>query len=129
MINPHTLTSNITQGGVLCIEAGPSKKPTEQDVVVSADNFLITLDVSGYSPDELTVRVNAQELIVHGETKDEHNHDHGKSTHHRQFTRRFTLPDDVDVESLSSRYTKDSKITIDAPRCKSKIRTLEIKEE
>lgn len=136
-IDPHKLTSSISQGGVLCIEGLPSKKivpQSEQDVVLSENNFLVSLDVSGYSPDELTIRVNGRELIVHGETKDEQQPSNNGATDNanqqrREFTRRFTLPDDVEVDALSSRFTKDCKITIEAPREKNQIRTVEIKEE
>uniref|UniRef100_A0A7M5V3S4 SHSP domain-containing protein n=2 Tax=Clytia hemisphaerica TaxID=252671 RepID=A0A7M5V3S4_9CNID len=135
-INSHTLTSNITPAGILCIEGvRVGKKPTAStsSIEVKDDSFHISLEVGGYSPDEISVRVNHRELVIHGERKDEENHDEigGKSIHHQQFTRRFVLPDDVDPDSLSSRYSKDM-ITVVAPRKTNKdtnMRKIEIVDE
>ena len=126
-IDLHTLTSNITTDGVLCIKA--TKKPPHDAVLHhKVENFQLTLDVTGYRPDEISIRVNGRNLVIHGETKDEKATDH---VHHQQFTRHFTLPADVDVDALSSRYTKDSKLTVEAPRgsISNQVRTLEIKAE
>ena len=127
-VDAHTLTSNITPAGILFIE-GARGGPPEQKITHSStssfgsveiknDSFEITLEVAGYSPDEISVRVNNNQLIIHGERKDEQQHDNsiiGKSVHHEQFTRKFDLPDDVNPDTLSSRFSKN-KIVVVAPR-------------
>jgi len=127
--------SNITPAGILCVEglrATTTNVDTANasDVEVSEDFYQISLDVNGYLPDEISVRVNGRDLIIHGERKDEHDHEHGSSTHHQQFTRNFNLPDDVDSNALSSRYSND-RIIVAAPRvpAQPKMRQIEIIEE
>ena len=127
-IDMHTLTSNITPNGVLCIKATKDSPNEEADISSerSMENFSVTLDVCGYQPDEITIRVHGHNLIIRGETKS------GELTsgNPKKFARHFSLPLDVDVESVSSRYTRDGTITVEAPRkLESGIRTLEIKEE
>ena len=116
---------------MLCIEAAKTpltSSTDESSAIVSKEKFQFTLDVTGYTPDEITIRVNGSDIVVHGETKDEHID--AQSVHHQQFTRHIKLPSDVNADALSSRYTKDGKITIEASRgSAAPTRTLEIKKE
>lgn len=130
-IDTHTLTSNITQDGVLCIKAVNQLSHTDDEDKEQKENFQVTLDVAGYQPDEITIKVHDRNLIIHGESKQEKDSHHGQTSHHQQFTRHFTLPSDVDIDVLSSRYTKDCKITVEAPRgsVSPQTRTLQIKKE
>ncbi|XP_002160685.1 uncharacterized protein LOC100205528 [Hydra vulgaris] len=114
-VDPTTLSSNISQDGILHIEA-PKKLPIASDSAESSESFKCTLDVQGFKPDEISIQVKGRGLVVHGETKTENSGEHGLSFHHKQFTRNISLPDDVDPTHLSSRYTKDCKLTIEAPR-------------
>ena len=131
-IDMHTLTSNITPNGVLCIKA-TKDRPHEETTISnekSLENFTVSLDVAGYKPDEITIRVHGHNLIIRGETKVDHKDCHGDLGNPKTFARHFSLPIDVDVESVASRYTKDGIITVEAPRkVQTGIRTLEIKEE
>ncbi|XP_004207394.1 heat shock protein 30 [Hydra vulgaris] len=115
-VDPSAITSNISQDGVLHIEA-PKKSHVNSDSVESTKEvFKCSLDVQGFKPEEISIQVKGRDLVVHGETKSEISSDHGASFHHKQFTRNISLPDDVDPSHLSSRYTKDSKLTIEAQR-------------
>ncbi|XP_065666969.1 heat shock protein Hsp-16.1/Hsp-16.11 [Hydra vulgaris] len=129
-VDPTALTSNISQDGVLHIEA-PKKLPITSDSGESTkETFKCTLDVKGFKPEEISIQVKGRNLVVHGETKTENSGEHGLSFHHKQFTKNISLPDDVDPSQLSSRYTKDFKLAIEAPR--SQVQTplqLEIKME
>ena len=116
-VDPTALTSSISQDGVLHIEA-PKKLPLKSgsDGESSKDTFKYTLDVQGFKPEEISIQVKGRDLIIHGETKTENKGEHGSSLHQKQFTRNVVLPDDVNPSQLSSRYTKDSKLSIEAPR-------------
>ncbi|XP_065666099.1 heat shock protein 27 [Hydra vulgaris] len=115
-VDPTAITSNISQDGILHIEA-PKKCPVKLDTSESTkENFRYSLDVQGFKPEEISIQVKGRDLVVHGETKTENSGEHGLSFHHKQFTRNISLPDDVDPTHLSSRYTKDCKLTIEAPR-------------
>ncbi|XP_065683282.1 heat shock protein Hsp-16.48/Hsp-16.49-like [Hydra vulgaris] len=113
-VDATALTSNISQGGVLHIEA-PKKLPASSGESTK-ETFKFSLDVQGFKPEEISIQVKGRDLIVHGETKTENSGEHGSSYHHKQFTKHVALPDDVDPSELCSRYTKDSKLTIEAPR-------------
>ncbi|XP_065666103.1 alpha-crystallin B chain-like [Hydra vulgaris] len=115
-VDPTALTSNISQDGVLHIEA-PKKLPAMLESGESTkETFKCALDVKGFKPEEISIQVKGRDLVVHGESKTENSGEHGLSFHHKQFTRNISLPDDVDPARLSSRFTKDSKLTIEAPR-------------
>ena len=116
-IDLSALTSNISQDGVLHIEA-PKNLLTKSDSEgePNKDIFKYSLDVQGFKPEEISIQVKDRDLIIHGETKTENKGEHGLSLHHKQFTRNVSLPDDVDPSQLSSRYSKDSKLTVEAPR-------------
>ena len=98
------------------IEA-PKKPSVKLDSNESTqDTFKYTIDVHGFKPEEISIQVKGKDLVVHGEAKTENSGENGLSLHHKQFTRNVSLPDDVDPSQLSSRYTKDFKLTITAPR-------------
>ena len=107
-IDESALTSNITQDGILHIEA--PRRPS------STDNFKYTLDVHGYKPAEISIQVKGKDLVIHGESKGENNSKQGTSLLRKQFTRSISLPNDIDPSQLRSRYTKDSKLCVEAPR-------------
>ncbi|XP_047137378.1 uncharacterized protein LOC100197458 isoform X1 [Hydra vulgaris] len=108
------LTSNISVDGVLHIEA-PKVLPASPESIESTDeNFKCSLDVQGFKPEEISIQVKGRDLVIHGETKTED--DGVQGFQHKQFTRNISLPDDVDLSHLSSRYTKDFKLTIEAPK-------------
>ena len=125
MVDTHTLTSKITADGVLCIEAVSKPKltresSTDDQLVNLSDNFKISLSVSEYKPDEVSIKVVGRELVVHGETRDEDGGEHGQIMHHKQFTRHFNIPEDVNMDSLSSRYNRNGELTIEAARMTKK---------
>lgn len=130
-IDTKNLTSNISEDGVLAIEAPKQITENESQEVQEKENYCLVLDVSGYKPEEISVRVHGRDLFIRGESKQEHQCDKGnKSTRHQHFNWHYNLPNDVNAEGLSSKYTKDGKLAIEAPRVEpSQPRTLEIMEE
>lgn len=128
-IDPHNLTSNISNLGILYVKTTDTAN-TAKTGSKSEEPFVLALDVPGYRPDEISIRVKGHTLILHGETRDENANVHGPTSHHQQFTRHFSLPFDIDIDTLSSKYTKDKKLTIEATRgLAASVRQVEIKEE
>uniref|UniRef100_A0A1B6LKJ3 SHSP domain-containing protein n=1 Tax=Graphocephala atropunctata TaxID=36148 RepID=A0A1B6LKJ3_9HEMI len=77
------------------------------------DNFKISLDVQQFKPNELSVKIVDDFLVVegkHGEQTDEY------GLVSRQFTRRYRLPPDVDVQALQCSLSSDGVLQIDAPK-------------
>ena len=117
--------------GVLCIKA-TKDQPLEQTATSqdTVDNFSVSLDVTGYRPDEIKISLNGHSLVIRGEAKSSQPGGGAAAPNPKKFARHFSLPSDVDVESISSWYTKDGKISVEAPRKLVKaVRTLELKEE
>ena len=82
------------------------------------NKFEVKLDVSNFTPEEITVKVKGNNLLVEGKHEEKQDKNgHGYVS--RQFTRRYILPDDVDLEQLSSSLdAKGNKLTICAPKKK-----------
>ena len=136
-VDVESLKSRINDDGLLEIEA-PKKKQeaiqdTDQAVQQDENKFKAVFDVTQYKPDEVSVKVQGRQVIVHGEQKSECKEDDEEMfVHDRQFTRRFVLPETVELDSLQSKWTKDGKLVIEAEKCASieaEARQLEIEHE
>jgi len=73
----------------------------------SDQNFRVQLDVSQFTPDEVKVRVLGRELIIEG-SHEERRDDHGYIS--RSFTRRYTLPEDLDEMKVTCQMSRDAKM-------------------
>ena len=71
-------------------------------------NFKFDLDITGYKPEELKIDMEGRELVIagHHSTEDEH----GKSEH--RFTRRFLVPESIDIESIKANILEDKVLEI-----------------
>jgi HSP20 family molecular chaperone IbpA len=75
------------------------------------EKFIVSLDLSPFSHNEITVKVRNNFIIVdakHEEREDEF------GFISRQFTRKYILPDDYNTDTIKSFLTDDSKLTIKA---------------
>ncbi|KAL1138503.1 hypothetical protein AAG570_008566 [Ranatra chinensis] len=78
-----------------------------------SEGFKINLDVQQFKPEELSVKVVDDFLVVdakHEERSDEH------GFVSRQFTRRYKLPKDIDVKALVSKLSSDGVLSLEAPK-------------
>lgn len=83
---------------------------------IDKDGLSIKMNVSHYEPDELSVKVVGDRLVIsgkHEKKSDEY------SFVSREFTREFLIPEEIDAETLGSRLTEDGHLIISA-RTKSK---------
>merc|ERR1711910_199283 len=74
----------------------------------------VTLDTSGYKPDELKVEIKGGELCVEG--KHEERSQNGEVMVSRQFSRRFGLPQNVKKEDIVSNLSQDGVMVITMPK-------------
>jgi len=80
--------------------------------------FEAKLNVTNFTPEEITVKVKGNNLLVEGKHEEKQDKD-GHSYVSREFTRRYILADDVDLEQLSSSLDgKGNTLTIHAPKKK-----------
>ena len=78
------------------------------------DKTEVTLDTSGYKPDELKVEIKGGELCVEG--KHEERSQSGEVMVSRQFSRRFGLPQNVKKEDIVSNLSQDGVMVITMPK-------------
>merc|ERR1712032_1618577 len=78
------------------------------------DKMEITLDTSGYKPDELKVEIKEGELCVEG--KHEERSQTGEVMVSRQFSSRFGMPQNVKKESIVSNLSQDGVMVITMPK-------------
>lgn len=83
------------------------------DVINSATKFSISVDVSQFKPEELHVHVNGRLLIV--EAKPEKQRDDGRAAQ-KPFMHRWTLPDDADLDAVTTTLTDVGRLLIESPK-------------
>nr|QIB84797.1 HSP23.1 [Nilaparvata lugens] len=76
-------------------------------------NFKVNLDVQQFKPEEISVKLTGNDLIIEGK-HEERQDKHGFVS--RQFTRRYTLPENVDLEKLESKLSSDGILSLVAPK-------------
>jgi len=76
--------------------------------------FRVRIDVHEYSPDELSVRIDAGQLVVSAVSSAAGQFGQGRQGR-REMNRVIDLPSEVKVDQLVSRLTNDGVLTIEAP--------------
>ena len=137
-VDAEGFKSKLNDDGVLEIEAPKKVKQEELEAIVEPtqqdeNKFKAIFDVTQYKPEEVSVKVQGNRVVIHGEQKsDSKDDDKEVFSHHRQFVRRIVLPETVKLDSLQSKWTKDGKLVIEAdkiPTIEAECRQLEIKHE
>lgn len=116
-VDPQSVKLRISRDGVLQIEAAKEQlKPVDIEEMgideTDDDKISLKINLGGYKPEEVNVRVKGNELLVTAEHLSE---GEGHSTH-RQFKRQFSLPKGVDASTLVSRFSKDGTLSIEAQK-------------
>ncbi|KAG8232750.1 hypothetical protein J437_LFUL012995 [Ladona fulva] len=91
----------------------PSHRSGTSSINYDKDGFSIVMDVSHFSPEEITVKHVGNFVMIEGkhkETPDEH----GWISRH--FVRRYVIPDGVDGDSIQSTISTDGVLTVVAPK-------------
>jgi crystallin alpha B len=84
-----------------------------QDVTLSKDRFEVKMDVQQFAPEELNVKMVDKFVIVeakHEERPDEH----GFIARH--FVRKYAVPDDVKLDTITCNLSSDGVLELSAPR-------------
>lgn len=110
LLLPLTLSSMLTQG-----QRHRRGCPRGQVVAKRDENtgFEVNVDVQQFKPEEITVKVVDNSIVVeakHEERRDEHGYVS------RQFTRRYVLPEDCDLDKVASNLSSDGVLTLFAPK-------------
>lgn len=116
-VDLQSVKTRISQDGVLQIEVAkerPKAVSIEEVGIDETDDKKMSLKINlgGYKPEEVNVRVKGNELLVTAEHQSE---EEGHFTH-RHFKRQFSLPRGVDASTLVSRFSKDGTLSIEAQK-------------
>ncbi|XP_075461298.1 heat shock protein 30C-like [Ascaphus truei] len=80
-------------------------------------NFDLTLDVSLFSPDELTVKIEGRRLIVMGKHDKKSDARDGNYFHeYREWKREAEIPEDVNPAEVLCSRSSDGRLHVQAPR-------------
>lgn len=82
-------------------------------VLANRDKFHVDLDVQQFAPEEINVKVVDRFVTVeasHEEREDEH------GWISRQFTRKYIIPEQCDIDQVSSKLSSDGILSIIVPR-------------
>lgn len=79
----------------------------------ATDDFQMLIDVKSFKPEEISVKVKDREIIVEGK-HEERQDDFGFVS--RQFSRRCTLPDEFDPDTIATFLNAEGKMTIKATK-------------
>lgn len=82
-------------------------------VKADKDMFQVVLDVQQFSPEEINVKVVDRFVVVEGKHEEKQD-EHGWIS--RQFTRKYMIPEQCDIDQVSSKLSSDGVLTICAPR-------------
>ncbi|KAJ1353338.1 hypothetical protein KIN20_009944 [Parelaphostrongylus tenuis] len=74
--------------------------------------FAVSLDVSQFRPDDLKVHLEGRELTIEGKQQ----HKDETSYMERSFVRKWTLPENVDLEALRTQLNDSGHLSIEAPK-------------
>lgn len=82
-------------------------------VNVASDKFQINLDVQQFSPEEISVKVTENSILVEGKHEEKQD-EHGYISRH--FVRRYALPAEHDSNQVESSLSSDGILTISAKK-------------
>uniref|UniRef100_A0A6V7KZE4 SHSP domain-containing protein n=1 Tax=Bracon brevicornis TaxID=1563983 RepID=A0A6V7KZE4_9HYME len=85
-------------------------------VLADKDKFQVSLDVQQFEPEEINVKVVGRNVVVEGKHEEKQD-EHGYIS--RQFTRKYLIPEQCEIDQLQSNLSSDGVLTISAPRKKA----------
>ncbi|KAF1742623.1 hypothetical protein MXB_3314, partial [Myxobolus squamalis] len=123
-----SITSRITPNGVLIVEGDVRKDDPKcslnNDAVDVSDacKFHVHVNISGYKPEEISVKLSGSDLVVEGKQSTEFKSDDGKRKMKRSkgFVYTFVLPPDIDINNMIPKFSSASRLDIEAPRMNKK---------
>lgn len=82
-------------------------------MINNRDKFEVDIDVTQFHPEELTVNLHEKELVVEGH-HEERSDEAGRIERH--FVRKYTIPEDINPESIESHLSDKGVLSICAKK-------------
>jgi HSP20 family molecular chaperone IbpA len=89
----------------------PTNLSANDSYSVGDQQLKLTFDLSGYKPDDVSVKVNDNVLKVQAVHVD----NTAGNQINREYMREYVLPDWVDVDNLRAKMSEDSTLTVEVP--------------
>ncbi|VDM40225.1 unnamed protein product [Toxocara canis] len=83
------------------------------DVVDDSEKFQVEVDVSQFRPNELSVNIRDNQLIIEGHHQERSDQ---AGTIERHFVRKYALPQDVELTAVESRLSDSGLLTVFAAK-------------
>lgn len=90
-----------------------SEQSGVSNITADKNMFKVNLDVQQFKPEEISVKV-VDDFLVIDARHEERQDSHGYISRH--FTRRYKVPSDVDIDAVKSKLSSDGVLTLEAPK-------------
>nr|AJP36909.1 heat shock protein 21.1 [Oxya chinensis] len=90
----------------------PARRSGRSHIRNKKEGFEVNLDVQQFKPDEVSVKMKDDFIVVEGK-HEEREDERGYVS--RNFTRRYKLPKNIDIDGVTSKLSSDGVLTITAP--------------
>jgi len=86
----------------------PSTSQTAEATVLlkvkEGDEYKLALNMQQYSPEDITIKLNGQELTVEA------------AAHGEKFKQKHIIPDNINLDEMSSSFSSDGVLVVKAPK-------------
>ena len=110
---PYTVTSPLSPQTHTVGPASDYTKPSAQQPDTSVllqfkqgSDYKLALNMQQYSPDDITIKLNGRELTIEA------------AAHGEQFKQKHVIPDNIDMDAMTSSFSSDGVLVIKAPKNK-----------
>ena len=84
--------------------------------LVDGNCYVLLVNADGFAPHDMKVKVIGKEITVNGIKKVESNEGNEKRIIHKEFTKKFSVPENADIESIISRMTSNGNLKIECSK-------------
>ena len=87
----------------------PSAQQPDTSVLLQfkqGSDYKLALNMQQYSPDDITIKLNGRELTIEA------------AAHGEQFKQKHVIPDNIDMDAMTSSFSSDGVLVIKAPKNK-----------
>merc|ERR1712213_204319 len=87
------------------VTSPPMSPPPEMNLKVQeGDEYKLALNMQQYSPEDITIKLNGQELTVEA------------ASHGEKFKQKHIIPDNINLDEMSSSFSSDGVLVVKAPK-------------
>uniref|UniRef100_A0A069DM31 Heat shock protein n=1 Tax=Clytia hemisphaerica TaxID=252671 RepID=A0A069DM31_9CNID len=91
-----------------------SSNISDNDFHETADNtYMLTVNCRGYDPQDLDIKIQSRELIIHGRQKICSVENGHERVRHKEFNKRYAVPRNANCHQIMSRFTEDEQLVVE----------------